>query len=195
MVLLIIFAIFLQFTTVESTEKLKKEEINKAEQYASKIAQLIQLRTANNIDVTLTNDPGLRQHLNESLQAFLTKQYQYIFVLQKDEKGNYRFLLDGSEEEPEEYKTIFFPKSELFDRVYTTQKMQIVEQHEGVEQVWLSLVYPIVNENKTEALLVFDLSESYGEHLNNFNSPLMIVVWMMQIFLILSLQLIGFSGL
>ena len=192
MVLLITFAIFLQITTVQSTEKLKKEEIQKAEQYASKIAQLIQRRTANDLESSLTDNLELRDYLNESLQAFLTKQYQYIFVLKKDLKGNYRFLLDGSEEEPEEYKTIFFPKSKLFDHVYKTQKMQIIEQHEGVEQVWLSLVYPIVSENKTEALLVLDLSESYGEHLNNFNSPLMAVVWMMQVFLLLSMFLLVF---
>lgn len=192
MVLLITFGVFLQLTTVQSTEKLKKEEINKAEQYASKIAQLIQRRTENNIEPVLTNNPQKREELNESLQAFLTNQYQYIFVLNKDTKGNYRFLLDGSEEEPEGYKTIFFPQSKLFDRVYLTQKMQIIEQHEGVEQVWLSLVYPIVNENKTEALLVLDLSESYGEHLNNFNSPLMTVVWMMQLFLIISLHVLIF---
>ena len=191
-VLLIIFALFLQVATVKSTEKLKNEEIKKTGQYASKIAKLIQLRTGNNIDEALKDDPQFRQHLNEALQAFLTKQYQYIFVLKKDAKGNYRFLLDGSEEEPEEYKTIFFPKSKLFNRVYVTQKMQIIEQHEGVEQVWLSLVYPIVNDNKTEALLVLDLSESYGEHLNNFNSPLMVVVWMMQTFLLLSLFLFIF---
>ena len=192
MVLLTIFAVFLQIATVESTEKLKQEEIDKAEQYASKIVKLIQLRTSNNIEFSLTQDPELREHLNESLQAFLTKQYQYIFVLQKDEKGNYRFLLDGSVEEPEEYKTIFFPKSKLFDNVYETQKMQIIEQHEGVEQVWLSLVYPIVIENNTEGLLVLDLSESYAEHLNDFNSPLMTVVWMMQVFLILSSFLLVF---
>jgi diguanylate cyclase (GGDEF)-like protein len=192
MVLLIVFAVFLQITTVQSTEKLKKEEIDKAEQYAAKIAQLIQRRTDNNIETVLTNDPELRDSLNESLQAFLTKQYQYIFVLKKDVKGNYRFLLDGSEEEAEEYKTIFFPKSTLYNRVYKTQKMQIIEQHEGVEQVWLSLVYPIVSENKTEALLVLDLSESYGQHLNDFNSPLMTVVWMMQTFLLLSMFLLVF---
>ncbi|MEN8728083.1 MAG: EAL domain-containing protein [Sulfurovum sp.] len=192
MVLLIIFAVFLQITTVKSTEKLKLEEIEKAEQYASKIVKLIQLRTDNNIEYVLTNKPQLREQLNESLQAFLTKQYQYIFVLQKDLKGKYRFLLDGSEEEPEEYKSIFFPKSKLFDNVYEKQKMQIIEQHEGVEQIWLSLVYPIVDENETEALLVLDLSESFGEHLNNFNSPLMRVVWMMQVFLIVSLHLLIF---
>ncbi len=189
MVLFILFAVFLQISTVQSTDKLKNDEVQKTEQYAAKIAKLVQLRV-DNIEVTLTEDPILRKHLNEVLQAFLTKQYQYIFVLQKDVKGNYRFLLDASEHEPEEYKTIFFPKSALFDRVYTSQKMQIIEQHGGVEEVWLSLVYPIVRDNKTEALLVLDLSESYGEYLSNFNSPLMRVVRMMQVLLILSIMLL-----
>ena len=192
MVLLIIFGLFLQIATIKSTDKLKTEEIQQAEQYASKITKLIQVRTEKNIDEILKDNPQLREDLNEVLQAFLTQQYQYIFVLQKDEKGNYRFLLDGAEKDPEEYQTIFFPKSKLFDTVYRTQKMQIIEQHEGVEQIWLSLVYPIVNENKTEALLVLDLSESYGEHLSNFNSPLMTVVWMMQAFLVLSLFFLVF---
>lgn len=192
MVLLIIFGLFLQVATIKSTDKLKSEEVEQAEHYASKIAKLIQVRTENNLNGILKDDPQLRTHLNEVLQAFLTKQYQYIFVLQKDEKGNYRFLLDGSEKDPEEYQALFFPKSKLFDTVYMTQKMQIIQQHEGVEQIWLSLVYPIVNENKTEALLVLDLSESYGEHLNNFNSPLMTVVWMMQAFLLMSLFLLIF---
>lgn len=191
-VLLIAFAVFLQITTVKSTEKLKIEEIEKAEQYASKIVELIQRRTGKNFEYALTYNSQLREQLNESLQAFLTKQYQYIFVLQKDKKGNYRFLLDGSEEEPEEYKAIFFPKSELFDTVYETQKMQIIEQHKGVEHVWLSLVYPIVDNNVTEGLLVLDLSESYGEYLNDFNTPLMKVVWMMQVFLMISLLLLFF---
>ena len=192
MVLLIIFGLFLQVATIKSTDKLKTEEIKQAEHYASKIAKLIQVRTENDIGKILKDDPLLREDLNEVLQAFLTEQYQYIFVLQKDENGNYRFLLDGSEKDPEEYHALFFPKSELFDTVCRTQKMQIIEQHEGVEQIWLSLVYPIVNDNKTEALLVLDLSESYGEHLSNFNSPLITVIWMMQAFLLLSLFLLIF---
>ena len=190
MALLIVFVVFLQISTTQSTEKLKNDEIERAGQYASKIAKLIQLRGQNNLEITLTENPELRKHLNESLHAFLTKQYQYIFVLQKDQKGKYRFLLDASEDEAEEYQSIFFPKSELFDEVYSSQTMQIIEQHEGVEEVWLSLVYPIVRENKTEALLVLDLSESYGEHLSDFNSPLMNVVWMMQALLILSIFLL-----
>ena len=112
----------------------------------------------------------------------------------KIDNGNYRFLLDGSEEDPEEYKAIFFPKSELFDKVYKTQKMHIVNQSKNVEHIWLSMVYPIVKEGKTQGLLVLDLSESYAKHLNDFNSPLMKVIWMMQIFLLISLVLLIFLG-
>ena len=190
--LLIAFVLFLQISTTQSTEKLKNDEVQRSEKYASKIAKLIQLRTHNNLEKKLTANPSLKKHLDQTLHAFLTERYQYIFVLKKDEKGKYRFLLDASEDEPEEYQSIFFPKSEMFDEVYSSQKMQIIEQYEGVEEVWLSLVYPIVNDNKTEALLVLDLSESYGAQLNNFNSPLMNVVWMMQALLVLSILLLGY---
>lgn len=192
LILLIAFAVFLQISTVKSTEKLKNDQLRQSEQYASKIAKLIQMRTHNNIEEVLTNDPQLRTHLNETLHAFLTDEYQYIFLLYKDAKNKYRILLDASGEDAEGYKSIFFPKSDMFDKVFSAQKMQIIEQKEGVEQIWLSLVYPIVNKGNTEALLVLDLSKQYGEELNNFNSPLMTVVRMMQIFLFLSTFLLAF---
>ena len=181
--LLIGFAVFLQISTIESTDKLKKEELKTSEQYARQIATLIEQKTDNNIEEALNRSPKLRVQLNETLQAFLTKQYQYIFVLKKDKKGKYRFLLDASKVDSEKYKALFFPKSKLFENVCKTGKMQIVEQHNGVEDVWLSLLYPIVKEGKTEALLVLDLSETYGEYLSNFHSTLMSIITTMQIFL------------
>ena len=192
MLLLIVFAIYLQYEIAKSTDKLKNEEIKKSEQYAGKIANYIQSKVEIGIEPTLTNSPELRAELNKILQTFLTQQYQYIFLLNKDEKGHYRFLLDGSKDEAEEFKAIFFPKSELFNQVYKSHKMQIVKQQEGVEKVWISVVYPVMKNDYTEALLVLDFSESYGKYLNDFNSPLMTVSQMMQIFLFGSLLLLVF---
>jgi len=192
MALLVVFAIYLQYKVIESTNKLKNEEIKKSEQYAQKIANYIQSKIQiDDVELTLTRDPKLRQELNKILQTFLTQQYQYIYLLKKDHKGHFRFLLDGSKD-PEVFNAIFFPKSELFNEVCKTHKMQIIKQQDGVEKVWLSLVYPIFKNNKTEALLVLDLSESYGKYLNDFNSPLMSVIEMMQIFLLGSLLLLLF---
>ncbi|MDQ1326635.1 MAG: hypothetical protein QG564_1760, partial [Campylobacterota bacterium] len=189
--LLILFAIYLQYAIVENTEKLKKDEIQKSENYAQKIAEYLRAKTDNHIEASLTKSPKLRTQLNEVLQALLTEKYQYIFVLKKDPKGHYRFLLDGSKEDAVEYKTIFFPQSNLFDKVYAEREMGIAKQQEGTQKIWLSLLYPIVEADQTEALLVVDLSEEYADYLNHFNSPLKILVSLMQVFLVVSMVLLG----
>jgi diguanylate cyclase (GGDEF)-like protein len=190
--LLILFAIFLQISTVESTNKLKNEELKIAEQYASKIAQLIQVKTDYKIEETLNKNPTLREEINETLYAFLTKQYQYIFVLKKDENDKYHFLLDASKEDREEYHTPFFPKNKLFLDVCKSGKMRLIEQSDGVEEVWMSLLYPIQIKGKTQALLVLDLSKEYGKYLTNFHSPLMNILTMMQVFLVISFLSLSF---
>lgn len=191
--LLTLFAIYLQYSIAESTEKLKNTEIYKAKQYAQRIAQYIQSETgAAALKSYLETHPQKRHTLNKTLHAFLTKEFQYVFLIYKDKKGHYRFLLDGTLEDPVEYNTVFFPKSKLFDRVYETQKPQIIKQSEGVEEVWLSLVYPIVKENQTQALLVMDLSKEYGDYLNDFNSPIVFIVTLMQWFLIASLIFLAY---
>lgn len=189
--LLILFVLYLQYAIIENTEKIKKDEIQKSENYAQKIAEYLQTKTDNHMEASLTKSPKLRTQLNELLQALLTEKYQYIFVLKKDTKGHYRFLLDGSKEDAVEYKTLFFPQSSLFDKVYAERKMGIAKQQEGTQKIWLSLLYPIVEANQTEALLVVDLSEEYADYLNNFNSPLKMLVGLMQVFLVVSMVLLG----
>lgn len=186
------FVVFLQISTTRSTEKLKSEEIAKAEQYVQRIASLIQNKTKNSIKVTLGLDQELRESLNETLNAFLTSQYRYIFLLSREKEGQYRFLLDGTKKDAEEYQNIFFPESKLFDDVYKYGKMQIIEQTNGVEDVWLSFVYPIMREGKTEALLVLELSSKYAKYIKGFNSPLVNVVHLMQWLLGASLFLLLF---
>ncbi len=185
--LLILFVVYLQFTIDESTENLRQEEIKKSEQYAEKIVKYIKGETDGSLVQYLEEHTEKRGTLNKILHTFLTEQFQYIFLLHKDQKGHYRFLLDGSLEDPVEYNTLFFPKSKRFNSVYSTQEPQIVKQSEGVEEVWLSLLYPIVAQGKTEALLVIDLSESHAEYLNSFNSPIMYMVRGIQLFLWISL--------
>ena len=184
--ILVIFALFLQFSISKSTEKLKNEELQKIEQYAKKIICYIQSETNNTtIKSFLKTHPDRRKSFNKMLHTFLTDDIQYIFLLHKDTQGHYRFLLDGSTNDSIEYNTVFFPKSSRFNHIYTTQKPQIITQSESVEEIWLSLLYPLVENNQTEALLVMDLSETYGNHLNGFNASIASVVSLMQWFLLL----------
>jgi len=158
LVFLILFAIFLQISTTQNTNKLKNDEIVKSEQYAQKIARLIHLRTEGKLEQSLKENPEARLELNQILEAFVTKQFRYIFLLAKDAEEHYRFVLDGDKEHPEEYGSIFFPKSTEFDDVYKKGDIAIIKQDDVVEGVWVSLVYPFKEEGKTKALLVLDLS-------------------------------------
>ncbi|MEA3418581.1 MAG: hypothetical protein U9Q90_04200, partial [Campylobacterota bacterium] len=175
---MITVALSMHYMVAQSTENLKNEEIKRTAKYAEKIAQFILLETNGKIESALDKDKVLRKKLNEALFAFMTEEFRYIFLLLKDPKGIYRFLLDGSLEDPAEYKMPFFPKSNQYDTVYMMQNPQIIKRSEGVDQVWVSLVYPIIDESET-ALLVMDLSKEYGQYLNEFHSPLEFVVRLM----------------
>lgn len=95
LVSLILFAVFLQISTTQNTSKLKNDEIIKSEQYAQKIVRLLTLRTEGSLNESLENNHVLQEELNEILEAFLTKQFSYIFMLKKDDMGHYHFILDG----------------------------------------------------------------------------------------------------
>lgn len=185
--ILVLCMIYLQFTIDESTENLKTEEIKSSKDYAGKIAKYIQSETFGALPEFLEKNSEKRKNLNKVLQTFLTEQFQYIFLLHKDEKGYYRFLLDGSLNDPVEFNSLFFPKSIDFNTVYSSQKSKIIKQNEGVEEVWLSLLYPIITEGQTEALLVIDLSKPYAEYLSSFNSPVSELIKWIQLFLLVSL--------
>jgi len=190
--LLMVFAIFLQVTTYNSTQNLQNAEIERSKLYAKKIVTLLRLATSDNIEKTLDEKLYLRDGINKVLYAFLTEQYKYIFLLKKDSKNKYRFLADGSQKDTIPYKEYFFPKSTQFDKVYESQKMQLLTQGDENEELWVSLVYPVMNDKGVEALLVLDLSKEYAAYLQTFNSPLMKVIRFMQWFLALSSLLLIF---
>jgi diguanylate cyclase (GGDEF)-like protein len=178
---------YLQWSVSESTQQLKRDEIKKTQQYAANIASWIMRKTGEDIEKALREDTALRQELNEMLETFVIPKYAYIFLLKRTPKGHYRFLLDGSKKDKEEYGTLFFPQSKLFDQVYFDQKVHIVKQKDDVKGVWLSLLYPVtVKKGKTEALLVLDLSKWYGKSLESYHDPLQDMISVMQLFLLLS---------
>jgi diguanylate cyclase (GGDEF)-like protein len=175
---------------MQNTAKLKAQEISKTNEYATKIVQYIKIKIPDNLDKSLEN-ANLRDELNIILSTFMTEKYKYIFLLDKKNDKYYRFLLDGSTNNPEEFHSIFLPRSKLYDEVYKTQKIKLIKQKDDVENVWLSILAPVVYDGKTEALLVLDLSKKYGDYIENFNSPISNLVRLIQIFLLVSLLILS----
>jgi len=191
--LLILIAFYMQYSINQSTEMLKESEINKAKLYAMKITDYIKNNSCPPLSSCLDEHPEMRENLNRILHSFQTEDFKNLFVLYKDKKNIFRFLLDGSEEDPLQYKTIFFPESKAFQTIYHSGQPKIIEQKGAVEEVWMSLLYPILRNNQVEGLLVLDLSKSYGEHIKNFNSPIQNTILLLQVFTLISILFLAYT--
>jgi len=191
--LLILIAGYMQYSINQSTKALKNSEITKATQYAERIATYLIKNTSIALTECLEKNPNKRDQLNHILRAFKTEDFKNLFVLEKGTGENFRFLLDSATEESAEFHEPFIPESQEFIHIYNSQKAKIIEQKGSVEEVWLSLLYPIRRNNKTEGLLVMDLSESYGNHIKNFNSPIHNTVLLLQAFTLLSILFLAYS--
>ena len=190
---MLLFVFYLQHTISENTQKLKALEVEKAREFAGKIERYMKAEIkGKDLIAVLQSDLDKREKLNRVLHAFLTKEFQYIFLLKKDEKGHYRFMLDASLEDPVAYNTIFFPNNPAFDEVYQTGKPRIVREKKSMKEIWLSLLYPIKSHEKTQMLMVIDLSKAYSQNLSSFNTPLIRIVKIMQGFLILSILFMAY---
>ncbi|NKQ40376.1 MAG: EAL domain-containing protein [Sulfurovum sp.] len=190
--LLILMATYIQYAIDKNTENLQTIEINKAKQYAEKIANYIQNNSCTPISSCLDNSIANKRALDKILHAFQSDNFTNLFVLYRDQKNNFRFLLDSSQDDQAEYKSVFFPESKEFNLIYDTGKPKLIEQSGNVKEVWLSLLHPIMDSNQTKALLVLDLSEKYGNSLKNFNSPLQNIILYLQLFTLFSIIFLAY---
>ncbi len=188
---MLLFMSYLQYAISQTTESIKTLEVTKAQEFAGKIERYLKTEIkGDSLVAYLDAHPEKRHEIDKMLHAFLTKEFRYIFLLTKDKEGYYRFLLDASIDEPVPYRSIFFPNSDVYDQVYRSGIAKVTKQKEHTEGIWLSLLYPIKKANKTQMLMVVDLSEAYSENLNRLNDPLIRIVKYMQFFLLLSILLL-----
>jgi diguanylate cyclase (GGDEF)-like protein len=191
LIFMISMLLYLQYVVAETTDRLKKEEKEKSLAYAGHITKIIIQKTNGKIYEKLHSDPKLRVYLEDLLEAFLIPKYEYMFLVRREQKRRYRFLLDGSKKEKEDFGTLFLPMSDIYDSVYDSKEVRIVKQQDELKGIWVSILYPIVIKGKTEALLILDLSEWYGKYLSDFNSPIMKVVHYVQIVLIIVMVILA----
>jgi len=191
---LVVLSLYLQYLVFENTERLKVEELRKTRAYAEHIVTLLKERTNGRFYETLLHNEAKRKELESLLEAFLIPKYEYIFVIKREKRRRYRFLLDGSKEDKEAFGSLFVPVNRVYDEVYDSGEVRIVKQQDDTRGVWVSLLYPVVRNGKSEAMLILDLSERYGRALEDFNMPLRQVIYYVQAVLILAVLILLVLG-
>ncbi|MDD3324715.1 MAG: bifunctional diguanylate cyclase/phosphodiesterase [Sulfurospirillaceae bacterium] len=128
------------------------------------------------------------EQLERHLRLFVGEQYRYVYMVAKDEKQRWRYVLDGSKSisEKGEFLQKFSPESPMWDEVFKTQKPQYKIQDKSMG-LWLTYLYPVVRDGKTEFVVAFDFAIKEQKEMGKIFSPLRDYLFVISFLLVLIL--------
>ncbi len=101
-----------------------------------------------------------RQKHEKILSLLNTDEVKYIYILQKDDKGRFRFLLDASKEDKAHFYQKFDVSNKKYIELYKTKHPQIIDQT-NIKNLYLTYLYPIIVNNNIIAIASVDISTKF----------------------------------
>lgn len=163
---------FLLYGTIKLEDKISEKmiEISTSDviTIANNSASLIEklLNKEENYVKQLLQDEVLRQLIETKLQVMLTQNIKYSYLLYKDSRGIFRFLADGAKEEEKAFLNQKFDiDNPLWLEVFETKKPLMIE-HDVLQQLSISYLIPIVQNNEVQMILAIDFSIKKVQEIN-----------------------------
>ena len=163
---------FLLYGTIKLEDKISEKmiEISTSDviAIANNSASLIEklLNKEENYVKQLLQDEVLRQLIETKLQVMLTQNIKYSYLLYKDSRGIFRFLADGAKEEEKAFLNQKFDiDNPLWLEVFETKKPLMIE-HDVLQQLSISYLIPIVQNNEVQMILAIDFSIKKVQEIN-----------------------------
>ncbi|HIE34888.1 MAG TPA: hypothetical protein EYP79_01655, partial [Campylobacterales bacterium] len=168
----ILAAIVYIFVSINTIKEELKQNIDQllvkiAKENAYNIDTILKEKLKNeDILKSLIKNKKLRKDVEEILSIISTDFFKYVYILYRDKKGAFRYLVDGSKEDKGEFNQILNVNLEEWNRVYKTKKENIIYQS-NIDILWITYLYPIIEDKKVVAVLAIDFS--YNGYCSNFN--------------------------
>jgi len=146
-------------TLQDTTKSLNEKIISYHFETFEKLSNIFLTESNHNFIFSVEHDPHLVKHFESMMDLIRISTIQNLFVVAKNRTKEYYFLLD-SEMDPKKRASMyepFDPLGDVWDRCYKSQKSQIY-YHNNNKKLWITIVYPIVQNNKTVALIGADIS-------------------------------------
>ena len=171
-IIIAIAYLFFSTSNIQMTLNKNVEEIfiNGAKSFAQNISEDIKSHIKEDPFKELKNHKNLQKNLEQTLSVIVNETYKYIFVLYRDNHGNYRYILDGSKDKAHFNQRLSVNK-ELWDKVYNTQKAVIVNQKK-LDHLWITYLHPVIFNGKTKAVVAIDFSAKLPKNICQAISPL-----------------------
>lgn len=107
-----------------------------------------------------------RHVCTNSLAMLNTDEVKYLYILQKDSKGRFRFLLDASKDDKAHFYQKFDVEDNAYKEIYKTKKPQVINQTD-IENLYLTFLYPIVINGQVVAVASVDISTQFKKDISN----------------------------
>ncbi|WP_457594033.1 putative bifunctional diguanylate cyclase/phosphodiesterase [Hydrogenimonas sp.] len=105
----------------------------------------------------LKENPHLRKELEHTLSALITPSFKYVYVLYRDPRGKYRYLLDGSLEDKGAFDQKLDVDKQKWNRCYETKEDQVLMQ-KNLEGLWITYLKPIIRNGSVQGIAAIDFS-------------------------------------
>ena len=162
-------------TLKETTDKLNEKIIHFHFETFSKLSSLYLKDTNNHFVKEVIASKKLRERFESMLNLISISTVQNLFVITRDDEKNYYILLDSDTNlmtrsnlfEP------FDPLGNFWDHSYDFQTPEVFH-HTRSKDLWITIAYPIVENNETVAIIGADISHNLDvniqTNLHNFGN-------------------------
>ncbi len=160
-------------THTKLIENLEKIFVLQAGQFAENIEEELKHHIDMNEDLYsyLKRRPTLRKELEHTLSALVTPSFKYVYVLYRDKRGKYRYLLDGSKEDKGLFDQKLDVDKEKWNRCYDTGRDQVLTQKD-LEGLWITYLKPILYEGRVHGVIAIDFSTGLPATIAKATRPL-----------------------
>jgi len=177
--ILLIFSLYIYKMAIDTQNMIsKKIEESKIEDYMyyfknynEHLIKVHNIKNRNDLFLFFKNKQ--HRHVAEAFISTLnTPSSKYIYILQKDKSGRFRFLLDASKDDKAHfYQKFDVNKREIYDKLYETKKPQIIRQNDLLGTIYITYLYPIIAQNEVIAVASVDLDIKLKKDIKNILKP------------------------
>lgn len=112
-----------------------------------------------------------REKYDGIISLLLSANIKYAYILYKDDKDKFRFMLDASKIDKANFYQKFDVDSPLYEHVYQTKKIQIIKQKD-IENLYITILHPIISNNEVIGIFSVDMTSNIQKTILNSIKPL-----------------------
>ena len=175
--LFVSFALVYIYFSIQSTSKqidinLEQLYIQEAKEHGANLDREIKEFIHKDFYTELKENPEIITILQSILSSHITSAYQYIYILRRDKKGTYRYLIDGSHEDRGEFNQRLNVDKKIWDGVYNSDREKLFKHNESLDTLWVTYLYPVSIDDRVQAVIAMDFSTTLPHVIKKTIEPL-----------------------